>query len=874
MNLTRIIKREILITSLTVIGIAITFLGLTYAIYFTIDEKNIGTVSFGQLSFDMCMDESCSSGGTTYGTTITGDVYPMNTTEGTSQTPYLFKVTNNATDVMYTKVYAAKEGASSDYTNVKLAAKVQGTSTYSYADLTQDASVLIDLQVPAGQTKIIEVYMWLDEEASNEVIGKTITAFINAMGYIKPDDPNNLHTGDKHVANVNTAILQGQTFSYTGSYQEFEAPVSGYYFIETWGAQGGIGYYLTSPTPGKGAYSSGYLYLSKGEKIYIYVGGKGGDATSATSIATAGYNGGGAGNKSSDGDDASGAGGGATDIRYFGNTPPTASDLEWNSTLGLNSRIMVAAGGGGSHSSHPTEVVSYRDGMDGGTLAVNGILSTWTSTWVPIVNQTSGNAFGIGATGLNVAHAGSGGGGGYYGGVNNSNVTYSGRASGGSSFISGYAGSNAITSASDRTHTNNTLHYSGKHFLDGTMKSGIREGNGQAKIKYVGLVPRTNTKLNGVRYIKDCVNENSRNTGKHWVEIQAIKDGTNIAKNKTVTGTAAADMAYSNAVDGQIDNITGSSGFGYTNVSGNQCITVDLSSTYNLDEISVWHYYPDNRSYYENIVSVSSNNSTWTELINEAVSESSNGKRASAYSDKINGYIQDGLLVWYDGIVNTGADRSTSTTTWKNLVSDSYDGAITNGTWGNSYLTLGTASRVNTGIALATAILPTNNATFEIVMSVNSWPNTNTQYGNTGVVFGAAHYGGLGINWLRSTTNSTGTIFGSKRVSDNLMYTGHTTPSGVFAYSFVEKYSSNKLISYYKGAEQFTAIDTISGSAYNVQNSETTIGINNAGTYGGNAISSTRLDMNAYGARLYNRALTEEEIYHNYLVDKERFNLD
>ena len=106
------------------------------------------------------------------------------------------------------------------------------------------------------------------------------------------------------------------------------------------------------------------------------------------------------------------------------------------------------------------------------------------------------------------------------------------------------------------------------------------------------------------------------------------------------------------------------------------------------------------------------------------------------------------------------------------------------------------------------------------------------------------------------------------------MYTGHTTPIGVFAYSFVEKYSSNKLISYYKGAEQFTAIDTISGSAYNVQNSETTIGINNAGIYGGNAPSSARLDMNAYGARLYNRALTEEEIYHNYLVDKERFNLD
>ena len=239
MNLKRVIKREIAITAIITVSVLTALLSVSYAIYFAVDEKNIGSISFGQITFDACMDESCSTGGTTYGEALTGDVYPMNTTEGTSQTPYLFKVTNNGTSVMNTRVYAAKEGTSSDYTNVKLAAKVQGTSTYSYADLTQDTSILIDLQVPVGQSKIIEVYMWIDEEASNSIIGKTITAFINAMGYYKPDDPNNLHTGDTYIANVSAPLVQGQTFSYTGNYQEFEAPVSGYYFIETWGAQGG-----------------------------------------------------------------------------------------------------------------------------------------------------------------------------------------------------------------------------------------------------------------------------------------------------------------------------------------------------------------------------------------------------------------------------------------------------------------------------------------------------------------------------------------------------------------------------------------------------------------------------------------------------------
>ena len=847
MNLTKIIKREILITSLTVIGIAITFFGLTYAIYFTIDEKNIGTVSFGQLSFDMCMDESCSTGGTTYGTTITGDVYPMNTTEGTSQTPYLFKVTNNATDVMYTKVYAAKEGASIDYTNVKLAAKVQGTSTYSYADLTQDASVLIDLQVPAGQTKIIEVYMWLDEEASNELIGKTVSAFINAIGYIKPDDPNNLHTGDKFVANANTAILQGQTFDYTGNYQEFEAPVSGYYFIETWGAQGGIGYYLTSPTPGKGAYSSGYLYLSKGEKIYIYVGGKGGDATSATSIATAGYNGGGAGNKSSDGDDASGAGGGATDIRYFGNTPPTASDLEWNSTLGLNSRIMVAAGGGGSHSSHPTEVVSYRDGMDGGTLAVNGILSTWTSTWVPIVNQTSGNAFGIGATGLNVAHAGSGGGGGYYGGVNNSNVTYSGRASGGSSFMSGYAGSNAITSASDRTHTHNTLHYSGKYFLDGTMKSGVREGNGQATIKYVGLVPRTNTKLNGVRYIKDCVNGNTVNTYNNWVEIQAIKDGTNIAKGKTVSLVSGNTLNNAaSATDGIIYPNDGSSN-AYINQSGQECARLDLGATYDLDEIYVLHNYVDGRTWLSNVTSVSSDNSTWTEVLNQIIPESISGKRVTAYSEPIIGYIQDSLLVWYDGISNTGTTRSTSTTTWKNLASSSNDGTISGGTWENDNLYLSGSS---SGVVSASTISYGTSNTSEAVVKISNTP---------AFVIDMRNSSGVGMQPLYSSNSAAA-------------FQIYASASGSSDYA---------LTSYYNTKASFSALLNSNGNKLYtngilVASGAVTKGMSgSANLYVGRRYSnSSNLKGNVYSVRFYNRALSEDEVYHNYLVDKERFGLE
>lgn len=58
-----------------------------------------------------------------------------------------------------------------------------------------------------------------------------------------------------------------------GSVQEFTAPVSGKYVLEVWGAQGGIA--SSTYIGGYGGYSTGIVSLTKGEKLYIVVGGKG-----------------------------------------------------------------------------------------------------------------------------------------------------------------------------------------------------------------------------------------------------------------------------------------------------------------------------------------------------------------------------------------------------------------------------------------------------------------------------------------------------------------------------------------------------------------------------------------------------------------------
>ena len=101
--------------------------------------------------------------------------------------------------------------------------------------------------------------------------------------------------------------------------------------------------------------------------------------------------------------------------------------------------------------------------------------------------------------------AAGGGGAGYYGGSGGPEGLQPG--AGGSSFISGYAGDNL--------------------------------SNGKAKITYLGnTIEKKNDKLNNVRYIKDCVNGQSKGEYNHWIEIQAIYNGQNVSKGKNIAGTS------------------------------------------------------------------------------------------------------------------------------------------------------------------------------------------------------------------------------------------------------------------------------------------------------------------------------------------------
>lgn len=110
-----------------------------------------------------------------------------------------------------------------------------------------------------------------------------------------------------------------QVFAYTGSVQSYTAPADGLYKLEAWGAQGG------GSNGGKGGYSYGTLELSRGDTIYVYVGGQGTMAPTQNNVwGGGGWNGGGQAY-------ATYGGGGMTEISYAGTDYSTTS-VEYSTT--------------------------------------------------------------------------------------------------------------------------------------------------------------------------------------------------------------------------------------------------------------------------------------------------------------------------------------------------------------------------------------------------------------------------------------------------------------------------------------------------------------------------------------------------------------
>lgn len=259
-----------------------------------------------------------------------------------------------------------------------------------------------------------------DEEASIKAEG---FGYIkgSTIGKITVTEPNSSPT--TYTINIEKSDVPIQTtfdYPYRGYIETFTPTVSAYYQLETWGSQGG-------GTGGYGAYSTGVVYLERGETIYIAVGGQ------PTSKYTGGYNGG--GNAINTGGQSGNAGGGAT---HIAKVTGVLSSLENNKS----SILIVAAGGGGAGNA------SYNGGHGGGFVGATAY-DSWSKGYFGYTGTggtlTAGGyvqnmpaygkgSFGQGGNYHNVNWGGCGGGGGYYGGGGSNRGSHGG-GGGGSSYV-------------------------------------------------------------------------------------------------------------------------------------------------------------------------------------------------------------------------------------------------------------------------------------------------------------------------------------------------------------------------------------------------------------------------------------------------------
>lgn len=362
------------------------------------------------------------------------------------------------------------------------------------------------------------------------------------------------------------------TYSYKNTEQTFITPdsESGWYRIELWGAQG------NENNGGKGAYTTGLIYLTEGEQLYFYIG-KNGDSET---------------------------GGGDTSVRV------DSGDEE----ASLRSRIMVAGGGGSTPSAVGTTVDRY---------TISSTNDNLTST----ENYTSASNIGVNPYTFNQTANSPKVGKGYYNGI-----LIDDNPTGGTSFISGYAGGIAFEKNDSNssgisyirypytfTNTSNEsiLNYSNNNgkpyvFYDGMMLAGVRSGDGLAKISRVlksntnGLdnsLPRKNSKLNNVSTVTFCVDEG--------VDEENILDNTilyAVSNGHLVKNTRGAKVKDSN---------------------GLTCQPFSLSNTSNLDEIALINSDFFGKSIKKYYVSVNSSTLITSENYSRVISP--NGIHISAY---------------------------------------------------------------------------------------------------------------------------------------------------------------------------------------------------------------------------------------------------
>ena len=239
-----------------------------------------------------------------------------------------------------------------------------------------------------------------------------------------------------------------------------------------------------------------------------------------------------------------------------------------------------------------------------------------------------------------------------------------------------------------------------------------------------------------------------------------------------------------------------------------------------------------------------------------------NGDIKSDMQEPYLGYITDGLMVHYDGIINTrnGSNKSQEINEWQDLSGKRNDGNIRAGcTWEKNCLNFdGVSGYVSMGVQNY------SNVTLEVVVLNNELNESEKEidyianYENGGYALSAMKYNGR-----TSFTNA----FEIYTTTYKRQYANNTTKKNKI-YSLSGSYNSQIISLYQNGLKTTTEL---SGSMKSAEkNTSLCLGTNPSADVG----KSQWLNGKIYSVRIYNRALTDDEVQVNYKLDASRFNIE
>ena len=185
--LTKMAKRQLLVTLFSILGVTIISLGSAYAVFTSVSKSaDYNVIKVGTLNIDFG-DES--------NTIDLSGQYPMSDEEGMKLTPYTFKITNTGTLAAYYEIFieddtdmieqdnCANNQLNKDYIRYKL-------DTGSPANLSSIADSNYKIatgSLEAGGSVTYTLYVWIREGVGNDVLnkhyhGKIVVNGVNAQG--------------------------------------------------------------------------------------------------------------------------------------------------------------------------------------------------------------------------------------------------------------------------------------------------------------------------------------------------------------------------------------------------------------------------------------------------------------------------------------------------------------------------------------------------------------------------------------------------------------------------------------------------------------------------------------------------------------------